>query len=163
MRSEFPFPAAVWSCVHPTMRLQAPEFTLRAHHLCSSSTGLILITEKDRHAALGQNDLFGDKYPEPKRSLWKFLCTGISFQLWDTMSCPCFCKISASSRTVCDSMGTALKGTCKGQCARFMALFKGQIRAASSKSYLPKLNCCSISCPEPHGSCSISQKSRNHS
>ena len=121
-------------------------------------TALTPIMGKDQHAVLSQNGFFWDKYPEPELSLWKFLYTGILFQVWDTMPCPCFCKISASDCTICDPMGTALKGTCKGQHARYVAFLKGRIRIAPSKSYLPKVNCCSVSCLEtelrPPGTCS---------
>lgn len=56
----------------------------------------------------------------------------VFFQVWDTISCPCFCKISASNHTMCNPMGTALKGTCKGQHSQYMALLKGQVCVASS-------------------------------
>lgn len=154
MRSEFLFPSAVWNCVHPPMPLRAPEFTLRA--------ALTLIVGKDQRAVLRHSSYSGDKYPESVLSLWKFLYAGILFQVWGTMSCPCFCKISTSNRTISDPMGAALKGTRKGQHARYMALLKGQIHITPSESYLPKVNCCSLSCLEtklqPPGSCSITAK-----
>lgn len=109
---------------------------------------LWLITGKDQRAVLSHNGFFWDKYPEPELSLWKFRYTGILFQVWDTTSCPCFCKISSRSHTICDPMHTALEGTCEGQHPWYVALPTRQIRTAPSKSYLPRINCCSISCLE---------------
>lgn len=84
----------------------------------------------------------------------------------------CMFLQKASSGTVCDLMCTALKGTWEGQCTQYTALLKGQIHIApstlvlNSKSHLPKINCCSISClktkPQPLGDAPSQSKSRDH-
>lgn len=63
----------------------------------------------------------------------------VFFQIWDTISSPCFYKVSASNHTVCNPMGTALKGICKGQHSQYMTLLNGQVCVASSNSFLQKL------------------------
>lgn len=63
----------------------------------------------------------------------------VFFQIWDTISSPCFYKVSASNHTVCNPMGTTLKGICKGQHSQYMTLLNGQVCVASSNSFLQKL------------------------
>lgn len=141
VRSQFLFPAAVWGCAHPTLPLWALGFMLRIYiPLYSCLSGIL--------SQLNQGGRISTqcwiKWPVFRQTSQTRADSGnfsgfVFFQVWDTISCPCFCKISASNRTMCNLMGTALKGTWKGQHSQYVALLKGQVCVVPCKSYLQKL------------------------
>lgn len=100
-------------------------------------TALTWIMGKDQHSAEPKWLIFGQT-SQNRAGSGNFSAL-VFFQVWDTIFCPCFCKISASNHTMCNPMGIALKGTCKGQHSQYMALLKGQVCVAPRKSYLQKL------------------------
>lgn len=105
VRSQFLFPAAVWSCVHPTCPSEPLdscwEYIFPYVHIqvvyCNSSD----LDHGEGSAYRAELKWLGFGQTSQTRADSGNFSALVFFQVWDTIFCPCFWKISASNHAFC--------------------------------------------------------------